>query len=55
MLRKHEVRAPAGREMAVNGEVSTRRPVSAGRYDQVHFVSFAPAFVSVVAEANSQG
>jgi hypothetical protein len=48
------IQAPAGFETAVNYQLVNRRPLYVGRYDQVHFVSFAPLLVNVSAEASCQ-
>ncbi len=54
MFWRHEIRVPAAFEAVVDSEISARRPLYVGRHDQVHFVSFAPALVSVSAEATSR-
>ena len=48
---KHEIQVPAGFEAAVNHEITSKRPLYVGAYDQVHFVSLAPNMVQVTAEA----
>lgn len=52
-LIKHEVTIQPGHAVAVNGKVIEERPVYAGRKDEVHLVSSAPAFFKIAEDAAS--
>jgi hypothetical protein len=54
MFWRHEIQIPSGFEAVVDGRIEGRRPLRVGAYDQVHFVSFAPLFEEVSAEAVSK-
>lgn len=54
MFWKQEIRVPPSFEPVINFKVETARPVYAGRNDQVHFVSFAPAVLPVSKKTKSR-
>lgn len=53
MFWRHEIQVPPGFEAVVDGRIEQRKPLRVGFYDQVYFVSFAPYFAAVSAEAVS--
>lgn len=52
-LIQHEVKTEPGNGVAVNGRLIEERPVYAGRKDEVHLVSSAPAFFKIAEDAAS--